>query len=116
MRRPAPRPTPPQPPNALETAFTVIWVTWVTWGFAGLIVLVVAVAVAISTGRLDASFGAPYERENASVGQPDPRPDVDWSEPADGRAGADLRPATDPQHHPRTTGEPAHGRYEAQDR
>ncbi|HLV57086.1 MAG TPA: hypothetical protein VKY71_16125 [Actinotalea caeni] len=91
------------------------WVTWVTWGFVALAALVVGVAVAASRGRLDLTMEPPYEPP------PDPgtprvgRPGVEWHEPAGGPVD-DQMPAPDPQHHPRTTGEPADGSHEAQDR
>lgn len=103
------------------------WVTWVTWVFVGLAVAVAAAAWAIASGRLRAGLEEPYDEERAAPQMPEPslgQPAVRYVEPAAGRpdlAGTDrIDPtdagATDLQHHPRTTGEPADGRHEAQDR
>lgn len=117
------------------------WVTWVTWGFVAIAASVAVVAWAISTGRLDVTFEPPYERPAerppaVADGQRDEPPTearraegatsgpvsgIEWSEPAAGRPGPDgLEPhegaASTAQNHPPTTGEPADGRHEAQDR
>lgn len=100
------------------------WVTWVTWVFVGLAVAVAAVAWAIASGRLRAGFEEPYDDGRATSQMPEPslgQPAVGYVEPAAGRPDlAGTEPidagATDLQHHPRTTGEPADGRHEAQDR
>jgi hypothetical protein len=105
------------------------WVTWVTWAFVALAAAVTMVAMAISRGRLQVSFEPPYEPSEqqppvvSATGRAPSgtRSGIEWSEPAAGRPDLDgLEPdegaAPTAQNHPPTTGEPADGRHEAQDR
>jgi hypothetical protein len=85
--------------------------SWVTWAFVGLAVVVAAVGMAISRGRIDVSFEPPYEFRIPPADPTGVGPGIEWTEPAAGRSLDRIG-----QHHPRTTGETAHGRHEAQDR
>jgi hypothetical protein len=85
--------------------------TWVTWGFIGLAIAVLAVAAGIARGRIEVTLDPPYAPLVRSADPEGTRSGIEWSEPAAGRS--DDRTG---QHHPRTTGETAHGRHEAQDR
>ena len=100
------------------------WVTWVTWGFVAVAAGVVMIAAFISRGSLDSSFENPYQPAKEAAPE-SLRPgahssalgsDIEWSEPAAWRPHLDEDAVSHPQPHPRTTGEPAHGRHEAQDR
>lgn len=92
------------------------WVTWVTWGFVALAIVVLLVTLAASRGLLDVSFGPPYQAPDEPEAPSGHRSGVEWTKPAGGPVITDQAPATESQHHPRTTGEPADGRHEAQDR
>lgn len=85
--------------------------SWVTWAFVGLAVVVVVVAAAASRGRIDVTFEPPYAQPVEPADPIGVRPGIEWSEPAAGRSVDRIG-----QNHPRTTGETAHGRHEAQDR
>lgn len=85
--------------------------SWVTWAFVGLAGLVAVVAAAVSRGRLDVTFEPPYARPIEPADQGSAGSGIEWSEPAAGRSVDRIG-----QNHPRTTGETAHGRHEAQDR
>lgn len=100
------------------------WVTWVTWGFVAIAAGVVVIAALISRGVIDAGFEPPYEHGVDAAQEPPgtaadlegDRSDIEWSASAAWRPHLDEGAATHPQPHPRTTGEPADGRHEAQDR
>ncbi|WP_162458360.1 hypothetical protein [Pseudactinotalea terrae] len=85
--------------------------SWVTWGFVGLAIAVLAVAAAISRGWIEVTLDPPYEPQVRPADPTGTRSGIEWSEPAAGRSHDRIG-----QHHPRTTGETAHGRHEAQDR
>jgi hypothetical protein len=108
------------------------WVTWVTWAFVGVAALVALVALGLSRGRLHDSFDDPYDPLGHHLEQaPEPeqgRSGVEWSEPAAGWSPSeterdqhddrDVEETDEPTaaRPTQTTGEPADGRYEAQDR
>ena len=100
------------------------WVTWVTWVFVAIAAGVVVIAVLVSRGTIRSGFDRPYEPEEQPASDAAPRgahrsPDgsgIEWSESAARRQHLDEDAVIHPQPHPRTTGEPADGRHEAQDR
>lgn len=102
----------------------MIWVTWVTWAFVAVAAGVVVVAALISRGTLDVGFERPYDAVDRPQSEPPPSgahrspggSGIEWSESAAWRLHLDEGAVTHPQPHPRTTGEPADGRHEAQDR
>jgi len=100
------------------------WVTWVTWAFVALAVGVVVVAALVSRGSVEATLEPPYEPvlepsgpSATTTGQRvQVQSGIGWSEPAAWRSNLDEDAETEPQPYPLTTGEPADGRHEAQDR
>lgn len=98
----------------------------VTWLLVAVALAVVGAAAAISSGRLSVTFEGPYPEQEPPMQAPSAGSGIEWSSPAaersvhEGVAFAEHNttevPARAGTDNLSSTGEPAHGRHEAQDR